>query len=115
MLIYRNKKRERGNYWFKNNAFIAIQCYRRALEYLAAPEESETTGTWSTDDFQSLLEDRMIVYNNLAMSQIKGEVYDAALESVENVLRCQPNNAKALFRKGIIVFNLRIIIFKNEN
>lgn len=37
------------------------------------------------------------------MAQIKAEAYDVALESVENVLRCQPNNDKALFRKGKIL------------
>lgn len=49
---------------------------------------------------QTLLEDRLIVYNNLAMTQIKIAAYDAALTSVEHVLRCQPNNSKALYRKG---------------
>lgn len=34
------------------------------------------------------------------MAQIKISAFDAALKSVENVLRCQPNNSKALYRKG---------------
>jgi len=42
----------------------------------------------------------LIVYNNLAMTQIKIAAFDAALQSVEHVLRCQPNNSKALYRKG---------------
>jgi FK506-binding protein 8 len=34
-----NKKRERGNFWFKRNEFnLAIQSYRRALEYLDETE-----------------------------------------------------------------------------
>lgn len=49
---------------------------------------------------QSLLDDRLVVYNNLAMAQIKMSAFDAALKSVENVLECQPNNSKALYRKG---------------
>jgi len=40
------------------------------------------------------------VYNNLAASQMKIQAYESALSSVENVLRCQPQNIKALFRKG---------------
>lgn len=51
-------------------------------------------------ELQELLEDRMKVYNNLALAQLKIAAYDAALKSVDHVLQCQPNNAKALFRKG---------------
>lgn len=54
----------------------------------------------SNSELQTLLDDRLIVYNNLAMAQIKISAFDAALQSVENVLRCQPNNSKALYRKG---------------
>jgi FK506-binding protein 8 len=53
----------------------------------------------------NLLEDRLKVYNNLAAAQMKIKAYDAALQSVENVLRYQTNNVKALFRKGkVLVF-----------
>jgi Tetratricopeptide repeat. len=53
----------------------------------------------------SLMEDCLKVYNNLAAAQMKIKAYDAALQSVENVLRCQPNNVKAVFRKGkVLVF-----------
>ena len=45
----------------------------------------------------------MKVYNNLAAAQMKTQAYDAALKSVESVLSCQPQNVKALFRKGSIV------------
>lgn len=41
--FYSNKKRERGNWWYtrgENN--LAIQCYRRALDYL---DEVEGGGT----------------------------------------------------------------------
>jgi FK506-binding protein 8 len=51
-------------------------------------------------ELHELLEDRLKVYNNLAAAQMKIKAYDAALQSVENVLRCEPNNVKAIFRKG---------------
>lgn len=51
-------------------------------------------------ELQAILEDVLKVHNNLAAAQLKCEAYDAALKSVDNVLRCQPNNVKALFRKG---------------
>lgn len=54
----------------------------------------------TNDQLQELLEIRVKVYNNLAAAQMKIAAYDAALISVDNVLRCQPENVKALFRKG---------------
>lgn len=59
--------------------------------------------TTTDAELQALLEDRMKVYNNLAAAQMKTQAYDAALKSVESVLSCQPQNVKALFRKGNIV------------
>lgn len=49
---------------------------------------------------QELLEYRIKVYNNLAAAQMKVSTYDTALKSIDQVLRCQPDNVKALFRKG---------------
>ncbi|XP_053685425.1 peptidyl-prolyl cis-trans isomerase FKBP8 [Sabethes cyaneus] len=105
-----NKKRLRGNFWMKRQEYnLAIQSYRRALEYLDESEGGITNPTASGDlepsnaELQDLLEDRMKVYNNLALAQLKISAYDAALKSVDHVLQCQPNNAKALFRKGKIM------------
>ncbi|EFA06496.1 peptidyl-prolyl cis-trans isomerase FKBP8 [Tribolium castaneum] len=100
-----NKKRERGNWWYgRGENTLAIQCYRRALDYL---DEVETgidalnkTEEIPDSTLQELLEDRISVCNNMAAAQIKLELYDAALNSLQTVLRCQPNNVKALFRKA---------------
>lgn len=105
-----NKKRLRGNFWMKRQEYnLAIQSYRRALEYLDESAGGITNPTESGQfeptnaELQELLEDRMKVYNNLALAQLKIAAYDAALKSVDHVLQCQPNNAKALFRKGKIL------------
>lgn len=55
---------------------------------------------FTNDQLQDLLETRVKVYNNLAAAQMKISAFDVALTSVDNVLRCQPENVKALFRKG---------------
>lgn len=35
VIFYRNKKRERGNWWYRRGEnTLAVQCYRRALDYL---------------------------------------------------------------------------------
>lgn len=51
-------------------------------------------------ELQELLEDRLKVLNNMASAQIKMELYDQALTSLQTVLRCQPENIKALYRKA---------------
>nr|CAD7453073.1 unnamed protein product [Timema tahoe] len=105
-----NRKRERGNWWYtRQEHTLAIQCYRRALDFLdestgeAYVDDDPGKNKTSEEDLNSLLEDRLKVYNNLAAAQMKIKAYDAALQSVENVLRCQPENVKALFRKGKIM------------
>jgi hypothetical protein len=57
-----------------------------------------------------ILAERLKVYNNLAASQMKIQAFDSALSSVENVLRCEPNNIKALFRKGKVCVYLNGIL-----
>ncbi|XP_078049157.1 peptidyl-prolyl cis-trans isomerase FKBP8 isoform X1 [Augochlora pura] len=110
-----NKKRERGNWWFdRDEPMLAIQCYRRALEFLIPAENRSSYHTEIDDsatdaELQALLEDSMKVYNNLAAAQMKTQAYDAALKSVESVLSCQPQNVKALFRKG------KILHYKGEH
>lgn len=102
-----NEKRERGNWWYsRGENQLAIQCYRRALDYLDEVEGGIKTPladgeTEMTDAaLQQLLEDRINVSNNMAAAQLKLELYDAALQSLQTVLRCQPENVKALFRKA---------------
>lgn len=99
-----NQKRERGNYWYSRSDYpSSIQCYRRALEYLDTENETETD---SPDKLQEILDDRLKVYNNMGAAQMKIEAYDAALKSVEHVLRCQKDNVKAIYRKAKIVTEL---------
>lgn len=61
-------------------------------------KEDETIVTDSA--LQELLEDRISVCNNMAAAQLKLGLHDAALNSLQTVLRCQPDNLKALFRKA---------------
>ncbi|XP_075217180.1 peptidyl-prolyl cis-trans isomerase zonda isoform X1 [Lycorma delicatula] len=102
-----NRKKERGNWWYlREENTLAIQCYRRALDYLDDIENSPDNveeNKLNEAEIHNLLEERIKVYNNLAAAQMKIKAFDTALQSVDNVLRCQPNNVKALFRKGKIL------------
>lgn len=95
------QKKERGNWWYSRGEHtIAINCYRRALEYL---DDTDIPEPHSEEDIGRLLEERLKTYNNLGASQMKINAFDAALMSVNNVLTAQPKNVKALFRKAKIL------------
>ncbi|XP_039309893.1 peptidyl-prolyl cis-trans isomerase FKBP8 isoform X2 [Solenopsis invicta] len=104
-----NRKRERGNWWFiRKDLSFAIQCYRRALQYLQLDNNTnwnsnEETHPVTDKELQALLDDSIKVYNNLAAALIETESYHQALEYVDLVLKYQPTNTKALFRKGKIL------------
>jgi len=102
-------KRERGNRWFTRGEYsIAVQCYRKAAEYLDDKQIDEDMEV-PIDRFllpkplQEMLEDRVKTFNNMAQAQMKLAAWDSALASVRQVLRIQPNNEKALFRKSKIL------------
>ena len=54
----------------------------------------------SPSELQKLLDEKMKVYNNLAATQMKLLAYDQAIKSCDAVIKLQPNNVKAVFRKG---------------
>ncbi|KYQ48696.1 Peptidyl-prolyl cis-trans isomerase FKBP8 [Trachymyrmex zeteki] len=103
-----NKKRQRGNWWFvRKELNFSIQCYQRALSYLQIDgmnwNENKESGPITDSQLQGLLDDYIKVCNNLAAAFIEIGSYNTALENVDKVLKYQPKNLKALFRKGRIL------------
>jgi len=107
-----NRKRERGNWWYgRGEASLAIQCYRRALDFLDDTEggiqypkgDDSEAKVKVTEDVRLMIDDRLKTFNNMAAAQLKLKAYQPALNSVESVLACQPKNVKALYRKGKIL------------
>lgn len=119
-----NRKKERGNFWYGREDYsTAMQCYKSALKYLDASEEelgseqdlkkhfeeqmksisSNGSIVNSNERIDELIEIRSATFNNLAAVQLKIEAFEGALKSVDSVLMVQPNNVKALFRKGKIL------------
>ncbi|KAL4705574.1 hypothetical protein ACJJTC_006902 [Scirpophaga incertulas] len=100
------RRRARGNWWYgRGEAQLAVQLYRRALDVLDESDGGITDPTPSgeltpaSDALKALLDERIRVHNNMAAAQLKAGAYEAALQAVTRVLQCQPNNAKALYRK----------------
>lgn len=97
-----NRKRERGNWWFNRGEYSkAIQCYSAAVDFLDDAEAEY--GEDVRPEVQPILIERLKALNNMGAAQIKVEAYDVALKSLDAVLRCQPGNVKALFRKGKVL------------
>jgi len=104
-----NQKRERGNAWYSKGDYkLAVQCYRKAAEYLDDKQieldmEVPIDRYLLPKDIQELLENRVKTFNNMAQAQMKLKAWDASMTSVRQVLKIQPNNEKALFRKAMIL------------
>lgn len=62
--------------------------------------ENKESGPITDSQLQGLLDDYIKVCNNLAAAFIEIGSYNTALENVDKVLKYQPKNLKALFRKG---------------
>ncbi|VDP50504.1 unnamed protein product [Schistosoma margrebowiei] len=95
-LAVANQKKDRGNYYYS---------YNKALKILQLPPVPPTRSSEEklpeTDCPAELINDaKLKLENNLAAAQLKVEAYDAAIMSCDAVLQSDPQNIKALFRKG---------------
>jgi len=94
-------KKERGNVLFKREEYSqAIVSYTKAVKILDTDSGGSGDSAGSPSDLQKILDEKMKVYNNLAATQMKLLAYDQAIKSCDSVIKLQPNNVKALFRKG---------------
>lgn len=103
-----SNKKERGNWWYsRQDSSKAIQCYRKALDILdetiAFCNEEGNSIEYSEEEMREVIEQKLVIYNNLAAAQLMIEAYESALISVNRVLQLNPKNVKALFRKGKIL------------
>ncbi|CAH3161632.1 unnamed protein product, partial [Porites evermanni] len=86
------KKREIGNNLYTGGDYAgAINSYQRAIKYLS---------TSTAEQVQIL---RVKCWNNMAAAQLKIKAYSAAEKSCSQVLQIDPDNVKALFRKGKVL------------
>ncbi|XP_066540301.1 FKBP prolyl isomerase 16 [Hoplias malabaricus] len=94
-----NQKRERGNFYFQREEYsMAAQAYCRALDVLTT--RTHDGRDCAPDEEEEVNDYRVKCLNNLAAAQLKLEQYSEALHTSLDVLFLDPNNVKALFRKG---------------
>lgn len=95
-----SQKRERGNYYYQRADYaFAVNSYGIALQIT----ESSSKVDISPEEEEELMDVKLKCLNNMAAAQLKLDHYDAALRSCVSVLAHQPDNIKALFRKGKVL------------
>ncbi|XP_042334060.1 peptidyl-prolyl cis-trans isomerase FKBP8 [Sceloporus undulatus] len=95
-----NRKRERGNFHYQRADYVlAINSYDIALKVVGSSSKVD----FSPEEETELMDVKVKCLNNLAASQLKLDHYEAALRSCNQVLAQQPDNIKALFRKGKVL------------
>ncbi|XP_016129290.1 peptidyl-prolyl cis-trans isomerase FKBP8-like, partial [Sinocyclocheilus grahami] len=95
-----NRKRERGNIHYQRTDYaFAINSYGIALQITEATSRVDI----SQQEEEELLDMKVKCLNNMAAAQLKLNHYEAALRSCVSVLAHQPDNVKALFRKGKVL------------
>ncbi|XP_067873860.1 peptidyl-prolyl cis-trans isomerase FKBP8-like [Heterodontus francisci] len=91
------QKRERGNYHFQREDYhSAVKSYNLALDVLNVSSKLNP----SAQEAEELQEDGLKCLNNLAAAQLKLDLHEEVIASSNAVLQLDPNNVKALFRKG---------------
>ncbi|XP_077082611.1 peptidyl-prolyl cis-trans isomerase FKBP8 isoform X2 [Siphateles boraxobius] len=95
-----NRKRERGNVHYQRADYaFAVNSYGIALQITEASFRVDI----SQHEEEELLDMKVRCLNNMAAAQLKLDHYEAALRSCVSVLAHQPDNVKALFRKGKVL------------
>jgi len=86
---YGDKKRTRGNDLYSRDDFAgSINAYKRGIKYLEGTAD------------EKVMSMKIKCLNNLSAAQLKVKAYRMAIQSLDTVLQFEPENVKALFRKG---------------
>lgn len=102
---FSERKRQRGNFSYRRKEYnSALQSYQTALKFLDTTEnplgeEEESQSTVFLDPY-------IQVQNNLAQVYLLNSQYEQCLNAVENVLKYDTNNIKALFRQAKALIDL---------
>ncbi|KAJ8363147.1 hypothetical protein SKAU_G00119780 [Synaphobranchus kaupii] len=95
-----DRKRERGNAYYQRGDYaFAVNSYGIALQV----SESSSKVDITPQEEAELLDVKVKCLNNMAAAQLKLDHLEAALRSCISVLVHQPDNVKALFRKGKVL------------
>lgn len=105
-IYFSDKKRQRGNILYRRKEYTsALQCYQHALKFVDINENPLVEN--EENNQSSVLIDRYIqIQNNLAQVYLLNNKYEECLNSVDNVLKYDSNNIKAMFRQAKALIEL---------
>ncbi|TRY75446.1 hypothetical protein TCAL_08367 [Tigriopus californicus] len=100
------KIKSAGNHFYKNGDNAkALRKYKKAMKYISVLRES--IGTTNEDQETQIRGIEVPCCLNIAAVSIKAKKFEVAKTECEKVLEIQPDNAKALFRRGQAQFGMK--------
>eukprot|EP00794_Sanderia_malayensis_P020152 gene20152-22126_t len=111
-------KNEGSEHFKASNYQNAIRKYHHALLHVKGLDQGELKNMMmlSSNNTQSLLSEEskksiqelhLICYNNLAACLLKRENFQKVIEYADKAIALEPDNTKALFRRGTAYFHLK--------
>lgn len=100
-----NAEKERATEFFKQSKFnLALKCYSDILKAIGPPE---TNLSMELKDDDKAKRNELLVtnYNNMALCYLKLGMPKEAYKYVEWALEIEPNNIKAIYRKGLSFYD----------
>jgi len=95
-LEYAKSKKEEGNQFFKKGKYnIAEKRYEMGLNAIKYANE------WKDDEKNQAEELQILLNNNIAAIKSKTKKWKDVIKYTNDVLKINPSNVKALFRKGV--------------
>lgn len=95
--------RNSGNYFFKNNRYVeALRKYKKADRYLNMFKNKYTWKEAERNGVKSTIEEFSVLNNlNIAAVGLKMTKFASVIEKCNEVIALDPQNSKALFRRGL--------------
>lgn len=100
----------------RQNYTFAVQCYRKAGDYFDDDKlelEVPVDRYQLPEELQTLLEERLKAFNNLAMAQMKLEAWDSAMASLRQVLKIEVNSnliSYSKFKKRFLMVRMLLLL-----
>ena len=101
-----SKIKNSGNHFFKSSDFkSAARKYKKAQKFIS--HLRDCMGSSNDDEEMKIREIEVPICLNIAAVLLKQNDFEAALKECEKVIEIQPENKKALFRRGQARFGLK--------
>ena len=98
LMLAGNYKSKGNNHFKKGEYVMAAMFYSKSLKYIISI---------GNDGKEECLELKLACMGNMSACQLKLKQYQHAIHNCSKILKKQPQNSKALYRRGVAYFALR--------